>query len=48
MSEKKEWVLKAFKGEKVDRVPVGFLASFHIRRRMVTRILKSSHYREEY
>ena len=24
MSEKKEWVLKAFRGEKVDHVPVGF------------------------
>ena len=28
MSEKKEWVLKAFKGEKVDRVPVGFWHHF--------------------
>lgn len=28
MSEKREWVLKAFKGEKVDRVPVGFWHHF--------------------
>ena len=28
MSEKKEWVLKAFRGEKVDRVPVGFWHHF--------------------
>ena len=29
MSEKRELVLKAFRGESVDRVPVGFLASFY-------------------
>ena len=28
MSEKREWVLKAFRGEKVDRVPVGFWHHF--------------------
>ena len=28
MSEKKEWVLKAFRGEKVERVPVGFWHHF--------------------
>lgn len=28
MTNKKEWVLKAFKGEKVDRVPVGFWHHF--------------------
>ena len=39
---------KAFKGEKVDREPVGFWHHFHIRRRMVTRFLKYSYYREEY
>lgn len=28
MSEKREWVLKAFRGEAVDRVPVGFWHHF--------------------
>ncbi|MDU6268135.1 MAG: uroporphyrinogen decarboxylase, partial [Streptococcus mitis] len=28
MSEKREWVLKAFRGEVVDRVPVGFWHHF--------------------
>ena len=28
MSEKREWVLKAFRGEKVDHVPVGFWHHF--------------------
>ncbi len=39
MSSKRELVLKAFKGEVVDRVPVGFWASFYNRRRMVEHFL---------
>ena len=32
MSEKREWVLKAFRGEVVDRVPVGFGTTLHQKR----------------
>ena len=44
MSEKREWVLKAFRGEVVDRVPVGFLAPLYIRRGMVKGIFQSCDY----
>ena len=47
MSEKREWVLKAFKGEKKVIVCQLVLASFHHEDEWL-RFLKYSYYREEY
>ena len=48
MSEKREWVLKAFRGEKVDRVPVGFWHHFTSEDEWLHGFSNPVHYREEY